>query len=97
MAFRLYDLPEMEPSRFVGFAGNRIERLSEKRPDDSAFTALELPETRIMILGDHKLLLDYGQEDAPRALFLWRKRINSCSIFASRFCLAFRTARPSWL
>ncbi|AAN28993.1 MULTISPECIES: NAD(+) diphosphatase [Brucella] len=69
MAFRLYDLPEMEPSRFVGFAGNRIERLSEKRPDDSAFTALELPETRIMILGDHKLLLDYGQEDAPRALF----------------------------
>lgn len=32
MAFRLYDLPEMEPSRFVGFAGNRIERLSEKRP-----------------------------------------------------------------
>jgi NAD+ diphosphatase len=69
MAFRLYDLPETEPSRLVGFAGNRIDRLSEKRQDDSAFTALELPETRVMVLGGNKLLLDYTQENAPRALF----------------------------
>lgn len=68
MAFRLYDLPETEPSRLVGFAGNRIDRLSEKRQDDSAFTALELPETRVMVLGGNKLLLDYTQEHAPRAL-----------------------------
>ncbi|MFD1198216.1 NAD(+) diphosphatase [Brucella gallinifaecis] len=69
MAFRLYDLPETEPSQLVGFAANRIDRLSEKRQDDSAFTALELPETRIMILGGNKLLLDYTEELAPRALF----------------------------
>lgn len=69
MAFRLYDLPEIEPSRLVGFAGNRIDRLSEKRQDDSAFTALELPETRLMILGGNRLLLDYTEESAPRALF----------------------------
>ncbi|MDH7790107.1 NAD(+) diphosphatase [Ochrobactrum sp. AN78] len=69
MAFRLYDLPEIEPSRLVGFAGNRIDRLSEKRQDDSAFTALELPETRIMILGGSRLLLNYTKDSAPRALF----------------------------
>lgn len=69
MAFRLYDLPEIEPSRLVGFAGNRIDRLSEKRQDDSAFTALELPETRVMILGGNRILLDYTNDSAPRALF----------------------------
>ncbi|MBV2142196.1 NAD(+) diphosphatase [Falsochrobactrum sp. TDYN1] len=68
MAFRLYDLPEIEPSQFVGFAGNRIDRLSEKRQDDSAFTALDLPQTRIMVLGGNRLLLDYSDEKAPRAL-----------------------------
>lgn len=69
MVFSLYDLPETEPSRLVGFAGNRIDRLSEKRQDDSAFHALELPETRVMLLGGHRLLLDYSHEQAPRALF----------------------------
>lgn len=69
MAFRLYDLPEIEPSRLVGFAGNRIDRLSEKRQDDLAFTALELPETRVMILGGNRILLDYTNDSAPRALF----------------------------
>lgn len=69
MAFRLYDLPEIEPSSLVGFAGNRIDRLSEKRQDDSAFTALELPETRILMLGQNRLLLDNSDAQAPRALF----------------------------
>ena len=68
MAFRLYDLPEIEPSRLVGFAGNRIDRLSEKRQDDSAFTATELPETRVMVLGGNNLLLDYTEDQAPCAL-----------------------------
>ncbi len=68
MAFRLYDLPEIEPSRYVGFAGNRIDRLSEKRRDDSAFSALELPETRLMLLGGNRMLLDYAQEKSPCAL-----------------------------
>ncbi len=69
MAFRLYDLPEIEPSSRVGFAGNRIDRLSEKRQDDSAFTALELPETRVLLLCGNRLLLDYAEEKAPRVLF----------------------------
>ncbi|MEN5296795.1 NAD(+) diphosphatase [Brucella sp. TWI559] len=69
MVFSLSDLPDIEPSSLVGFAGNRIDRLSEKRQDDSAFNALELPETRVMVLGNHKLLLDYTDENAPRALF----------------------------
>lgn len=69
MVFSLYVLPEIEPSRLVGFAGNQIDRLSEKRQDDSAFQALELPETRVMLLGNHRLLLDYSNEQAPRALF----------------------------
>jgi len=70
MAFRLYDLPETEPSRLVGFAGNRIDRLSEKRQDDSAFTALELPETRVMVLGGNKLLLDYTRVPATTFWYL---------------------------
>lgn len=69
MVFSLSKLPDIEPSSLVGFAGNRIDRLSEKRQDDSAFSALELPETRVMVLGNHKLLLDYTEENAPRALF----------------------------
>ncbi|KAB0572413.1 NAD(+) diphosphatase [Brucella pituitosa] len=81
MAFRLYDLPEIEPSRLVGFAGNRIDRLSEKRQDDSAFTALELPETRVMILGGNRLLLDYTNESAPRALFTLKEaQAFSCDL-----------------
>ena len=79
MAFRLYDLPEIEPSRSVGFSGNRIDRQSEKRQDDSAFTALELPETRIMLLGGNRLLLDYADEKAPRALF----RLGEAKEFAA--------------
>jgi len=69
MAFSLSDLPEIEPSRLVGFAGNRIDRLSEKRQDDSAFTALELPQTQVMLLGSNRMLLDYSDEKTPRALF----------------------------
>ncbi len=69
MTFRLYDLPDIEPSRFVGFAGNRIERIAEKRENDAAFTALELPETRVMLLGRNMLLVDYAEAERPRALF----------------------------
>ncbi|MFC4626405.1 NAD(+) diphosphatase [Daeguia caeni] len=69
MTFRLYDMPETEPSSLVGFAGNRVERISEKRNDDAAFLALELPQTRVLILGNNKVLVDYSDETAPRALF----------------------------
>ena len=35
MSFRLFDAPLREPSQFVGFAGNTIDRQSENRADDS--------------------------------------------------------------
>src|SRR5690606_14858634 len=81
MAFRLYGLPEIEPSRLVGVAGSRVDRLSDKRQDDSAFTALGLPETRVMILGGNRLLLDYTNESAPRALFTLKEaQAFSCDL-----------------
>ena len=43
MNFRLFDAPLQEPSHFVGFAGNRLNRLSENRSDDCVEKALEDP------------------------------------------------------
>ena len=34
MPFCLFDAPLREPSQFVGFSGNRIDRKSENRADD---------------------------------------------------------------
>ena len=48
MSFSLFSAPEREPSRLVGFAGNRIDRQSENRSDDALETALADPRTRIM-------------------------------------------------
>ena len=39
--FSLFDAPEREPSHFVGFAGNRIDRQSENRRDDCVVEALD--------------------------------------------------------
>ncbi len=50
MSFRLFDAPEREPSSFVGYAGNVIDRRSEQRGDDSVVTALADPKARIMLL-----------------------------------------------
>lgn len=95
MAFRLYDLPEIEPSRLVGFGGNRIDRQSEKRHDDSAFTALELPETRVMVL---------GATNCCSITRMRRRRVHSSAsakpgilrrICTSRCFWGFRTARRS--
>jgi NAD+ diphosphatase len=49
MTFRLFDAPEREPSHFVGFAGNAIDRQSEKRRDDSVAIALADPTARILL------------------------------------------------
>ena len=43
MTFRLFDAPQAEPSQFVGFAGNIIDRQSENRADDSVEKALADP------------------------------------------------------
>jgi len=49
MAFRLFDAPADEASRFVGFAGNRIDRQSENRSEESLPKALDDPRARIML------------------------------------------------
>lgn len=69
MPLRLYDMPDIEPSRLVGFAGNRIDRLSEKRSDTASSEALAEDSARIMVLGRGKLFMDVSDESTPRALF----------------------------
>jgi NAD+ diphosphatase len=57
MVFPLFDAPLREPSQFVGFAGNRIDRQSENRADDCVEVALADPSARLMLIGDGKLFL----------------------------------------
>ena len=57
MTFRLFDAPPREPSQFVGFAGNRIDRQSENRADDCVETALADPRARLMLMRDGRLYL----------------------------------------
>ena len=60
MTFPLFLAPEREPSQFVGFAGNRIDRQSENRSDDALETALADPRTRIMQTRGGRLYLKLG-------------------------------------
>ncbi|MEX0345625.1 MAG: NAD(+) diphosphatase [Rhizobiaceae bacterium] len=60
MTFRLFDLPEVEPSRHVGFSGNVIDRLSEKRTDDAVETALQHPDARVMLMRGGRLYLRFS-------------------------------------
>lgn len=55
MAFSLFDSPRHEPSQFVAFAGNTIERLSEKRDEDSVRKALADPDARLLLMRDGRL------------------------------------------
>lgn len=57
MPFRLFDAPTDEPSRFVGFAGNVVDRQSEHRSDDSAETALADAAARILLTGGGRVWL----------------------------------------
>ena len=57
MALRFFDAPEREPSQFVGFAGNRIDRQSEHRADDCAEKALADPSARLLALHDGRTLI----------------------------------------
>jgi NAD+ diphosphatase len=60
MSFRLFDAPQSEPSQFVGFAGNTIDRQSENRSDDAAARALENPAARLLLMGGGRTLLKLG-------------------------------------
>lgn len=57
MSFRLFDAPPIEPSQFVGFAGNRIDRQSENRSDDCIDKALADPSAEILLMGGGRILL----------------------------------------
>lgn len=50
MPFTLFDAPLQEPSRFVGFGGNQIDRQAEQRADDATKTALSHPNARLMLM-----------------------------------------------
>ncbi len=69
MTFRLFDAPQAEPSRFVGFAGNIIDRQSEKREDDSAEKALADPSSRLMLMGSGRILLKAGDDAGASSYF----------------------------
>ncbi|MER9949761.1 NAD(+) diphosphatase [Mesorhizobium sp. M0047] len=60
MSFRLFDAPLREPSQFVGFAGNIIDRQSENRADDSVDKALADPATRLLLMHGGRLYLKLG-------------------------------------
>ncbi|ESY52012.1 MULTISPECIES: NAD(+) diphosphatase [unclassified Mesorhizobium] len=57
MTFRLFDAPLREPSQFVGFAGNTIDRQSENRADDSVEKALADPSARFLPMHGGRLYL----------------------------------------
>jgi len=57
MTFALFDAPLREPSQFVGYAGNIIDRQSEKRSDDSVERALADNSARLMLMRGGRILL----------------------------------------
>lgn len=57
MRFSLFDAPEREPSQFMGYAGNLLDRQSEKRGDDSVALALADDHVRLLLMRDGRLLL----------------------------------------
>lgn len=57
MSFSLFLAPEREPSSFVGFAGNRIDRQSENRSEESLPAAFADPRARIMLIRAGRLCL----------------------------------------
>jgi NAD+ diphosphatase len=50
MPFRLFDAPMREPSQFVGFSGNDLDRQSENRDEESLGRALAHPSARLMLM-----------------------------------------------
>ncbi|MBS9719335.1 NAD(+) diphosphatase [Tianweitania sp. BSSL-BM11] len=75
MAFFLFDRPEREPSAFVGFAGNVLDRQSETRDDDCVPRALQDPHTRLMLLSGSRLVLRLeGETVAP---FFTRQEVEA--------------------
>ena len=57
MTFSLFTAPAQEPSQFVGFGGNVIDRQAEHRSDDVTEKALAEPNVRLMLLRNGRCYL----------------------------------------
>ncbi|WP_395448374.1 NAD(+) diphosphatase [Aminobacter sp. UC22_36] len=68
MPFSLFNAPPREASHFLGFAGNIIDRQSEKRSDDSARLALAEPDARLLLVASGRLVLDFS-DTSPTPYF----------------------------
>ena len=64
MPFSLFNAPPREASHFLGFAGNIIDRQSEKRSDDSARLALAESDARLLLIASGRLVLDFSSGSA---------------------------------
>ncbi|HEY4192788.1 MAG TPA: NAD(+) diphosphatase [Mesorhizobium sp.] len=93
MVFPLFDAPLREPSQFVGFAGNRLDRQSENRSDDCVEKALADPTVRIMLIRDGKLLLK-PQGEAFDAWFGAAESMTYGAALAEAILLGFSDAGP---
>ena len=62
MSFPLFDAPEREPSQYVGFAGNQIDRMSENRSEDALGAALGDKKLQFALKFGN-LALDHGTAD----------------------------------
>ena len=69
MPFRLFDAPLAEPSQFVGFAGNIIDRQAEKRADNSTENALADPSVRVMLTDGGRILLKFDVNGRATSYF----------------------------
>lgn len=68
MTFSLFSAPEREPSQFVGFAGNMIDRQAENRSEETLPAALADPRLRVLQSRGGRLYLKVGGAE-PDAYF----------------------------
>ena len=94
MPFRLFDAPQAEPSQFVGFAGNIIDRQSENRADDSVEKALADPATRLLLMGSGRILLKFDPEGQAQGYFTSAEAVTLGSETGNAVLLGFSPGGP---
>ena len=94
MTFRLFDAPQAEPSQFVGFAGNIIDRQSENRADDAAEKALADPTARLLLMGSGRILLKLDPEGQAQGYFTSAEAVALGSETGNAVLLGFSPAGP---
>lgn len=68
MSFSLFDNSADEPSRFVGFADNRVDRQAENRSEADLSNALAHPQLAVLILRGGRLCVKM-ESDVPQCRF----------------------------